>query len=150
MAVARSQTKRAIWVSSRVELIKDTSNSIFTKNPIRRVFQNPVTYVQHKLEFSTRGILVFTFTICVPYRFQWRSHTFAVLVPLCVRKKGVAAILEIFANLYHSHMYKYAFVRWQCVVTVDYMYLAICFFQLLVFALRGIPHEKFLCRMNKN
>ena len=27
-----------------VELIKDASNSIFTKNPIRRVFSNPVTY----------------------------------------------------------------------------------------------------------
>ena len=28
-----------------VELIKDASNSIFTKNPIRRVFSNPVTYI---------------------------------------------------------------------------------------------------------
>ena len=27
-----------------VELIKDASNSIFTKNPVRRVFSNPVTY----------------------------------------------------------------------------------------------------------
>ena len=58
MVVARSQTKRYLqseerdrpqtcrWVSSRVGLIKDTSNSIFTKYPIRRVFQNPVTYVE--------------------------------------------------------------------------------------------------------
>ena len=29
-----------------------------------------------------------------------------------IRKKGVAAILEIFTTLYHSRMYKYAFV-WQ-------------------------------------
>ena len=56
MVVARSQTKRAISkarhaiglrVSSRVELIKDASNSVFTKNPIRRVFPNPVTFVEH-------------------------------------------------------------------------------------------------------
>ena len=33
-------------------------------------------------------------------------------------KKGVAAILEIFTTLYHSHMYKYGFV-WQCVISVD-------------------------------
>ena len=36
-----------------------------------------------------------------------------------IRKNGVAEILEIFTTLYHSHMYKYAFV-WQCVITVDY------------------------------
>ena len=56
MVVVRSQTKQAIfkakrdqpktcrWVSSMVELIKDASNSISTKNPIRRIFSNPVTY----------------------------------------------------------------------------------------------------------
>ncbi len=29
-----------------VELIKDASNLIFTKNPTRRVFSNPVTYMK--------------------------------------------------------------------------------------------------------
>ena len=35
-----------------VELIKHTSNSIFTKNPIRRVFPNPVTYMKKNFSES--------------------------------------------------------------------------------------------------
>ena len=41
-----------------VELIKDASNSIFTKNPIRRVFSNPVTFSTNKPEDVVR--LVYT------------------------------------------------------------------------------------------
>ena len=47
-----------------------------------------------------------------------------------IHKKGMAAILEIFTTLYHSHMYKC--ILWQCMITVDYMYLAIAFFLLSV------------------
>ena len=41
---ARDRSQTCMWVSSRVEFIKDASNSIFTKNSIRWVFPNPVTY----------------------------------------------------------------------------------------------------------
>ena len=42
---------------SRVELTKDASNSIFIKNPIRRIFQNPVTFV------SVHSVYLFFFFV---------------------------------------------------------------------------------------
>ena len=62
-----------------------------------------------KIEFCT---LIFTFRLEIwynwcPYRFQWRSHTFAMNALLCAAvyaKKGVAAILENSTTLYHSYV----------------------------------------------
>ena len=64
-------------------------------------------------------------TICVSIGFQWRSHTFAMNVPLCAVayvKRAWRQNLN-FTTLYHS--YAQVCIVWQCVITVDCMYQSV-------------------------
>ena len=47
------------------------------------------------------------------------------LMPLCAHKKSMAAILENFTTLYHSHMYKYAYAI--CTLPLLSVFLVACY-----------------------